>query len=190
MGMAQEYLKFLLGGGDPEDILQELIAEYEKDVWNYAFTLTKIYDRADDITQDVFVKVFRNLYSFRGESSVKTWLLSITRHTAYNYLKSAFFRKVTLVGFVLDRRNHASAEEEALDRIVTEDIWKMVLDLPVKLREVLVLTIHHSLSVTETALILNLPEGTVKSRLHYARKRLALLLEANERRSESYETNK
>jgi RNA polymerase sigma-70 factor, ECF subfamily len=66
----------------------------------------------------------------------------------------------------------------------------MVLGLPVKLREVLVLTIHHSLSVTETALIMNLPEGTVKSRLHYARKRLALLLEANERRSESYETNK
>lgn len=171
-----EYLRYIVSGGDRKSILHDLMAAYEKDVWNFAFSLTRRFDLADDIKQDVFVKVYDKLYSFRGDSSVKTWLLTITRHVTYNYLRSAFLRKVTLVEYITDNRFHSSAETEALDKIVTEDVWKKVLSLPIKLREVLVLYAHLELSINEIAHILQIPEGTVKSRLHNARKKMAQLM--------------
>jgi RNA polymerase sigma-70 factor (ECF subfamily) len=177
IGLEHEYLKFLTDGGDPKTILHELITTYEKDVWNFAFSLTRRFDQADDITQDVFVKSYHNLYSYRGECSVKTWLLTITRNTAYNYLKSAFLRKVTLVGYAIDLRRHNSAENEAIDHIVTEEVWRKVLQLPIKFREVLVLSVHQEFSIAEISRILNIPEGTVKSRLYHARKKMAVLLD-------------
>ncbi|UUZ81614.1 hypothetical protein LJK88_44540 [Paenibacillus sp. P26] len=68
-----EYLKYLSESSDKKAILEELMTAYGKDVWNYAYSITRKWDQADDITQEVFIKVYRNLYTFRSESSVKTW---------------------------------------------------------------------------------------------------------------------
>ncbi len=71
---------------------------------------------SDDITQDVFIKVFKNWNSFRKESSIKTWILKITRNTAINYLKSSYFKKISLVGFFSDDKQTVSAEQEFLSK--------------------------------------------------------------------------
>ncbi|XEC93805.1 RNA polymerase sigma factor [Paenibacillus tarimensis] len=149
---------------------REIMVTYGQDVWNLAFIITRRRDLADDIVQDVFLQVYRNIESFRGEASMKTWLLAITRNISANALRSAFIRKVTLVEWVAPKSASPSAENEAMEHAFTNEIWEAVFKLPLKLREVLILHAKYELNVKEIASILHLPEGTVKSRLSRARK--------------------
>ena len=181
--MDEEYLHYL----DEMDTttLQVLMQKYGQDVWHYAFFVTKNRSLADDITQDVFIRAYRQIATFRGESSFKTWLLRITRNTSYNYLKSAFFRRVLLVGNVKSSSYDVSAEQRFLEQEVTNEVWQHVYRLPTKLREVLVLHAKYELTMQEMAHILTIPEGTVKSRLFAARKRLSSQLRKEELLNES-----
>jgi RNA polymerase sigma-70 factor (ECF subfamily) len=174
-----DYLKYVSETTDQKAILCNLMETYGNDVWNYAFSICRNMDLADDIAQDTFLKVYRNLTTFRGEASVKTWLLTITRNTAYDYLRKAFWRKVTLVGFVGSAAagTSPSAESEAMEKLYASDIWKKVITLPAKYREILILQAHYQLSTKEMAAILNISEGTVKSRLHHARIKVLQLKE-------------
>ncbi|GAX90521.1 RNA polymerase sigma factor [Effusibacillus lacus] len=164
------------GSLDRKTVLIDLMVTHEPDVWNYAFSLTRSEELANDITQEVFVKAYEKLDSFRGESSIKTWLLVITRNTVINYRRSAFFRKVILIDYMFDRGTHPSAEKEVLDKIVIEDIWRIILNLPIKLREVLVLYVQQHLSISEIACLIGVSEATVKSRLYRARNKVSNFL--------------
>jgi len=152
--------------------LRHLMELYGQDVWNLAFTITKKRDMADDVSQDVFLKVYHAIHTFRGQSSIKTWLLSITRNMAVNHLRSAFIRRVTLMDRVSVEGNSDSAEKEALASQFTHEIWGAVLKLPLKLREVLILHARFELNTKEISEVLQLPEGTVKSRLSRARQKM------------------
>ncbi|WP_127586469.1 RNA polymerase sigma factor [Paenibacillus koleovorans] len=151
------------------DTLRHLMEKYGEDIWNYAYFLTKRHEAADDISQEVFVKAYMHIGSFRGECSIKTWLLTITRRQSFNHLQSAYWRKVTLMDLVSRKDTAASAEQQAMDRMMTDRLWETVLSLPVKYREVLVLEAHYSMPMREMAELLGIRLGTVKSRLNRAR---------------------
>jgi RNA polymerase sigma-70 factor, ECF subfamily len=151
---------------------RELMLTYGQEVWNYTFFLTKRTDLADDISQDVFLKVFRNIASFRGESSMRTWLFTITRNIAINYRWSAFMRKIVLADSVTRTETHPSAEQEAVQNSLSSELWQIVMNLPIKFREVLVLHAKYEFSQKEIAQLLGLSEGTVKSRLSRARQKV------------------
>jgi RNA polymerase sigma-70 factor (ECF subfamily) len=176
-----EYLKYVSETTDQKAILRNLMEAHGNDVWNYAFSICRNMDLADDITQDAFLKVYRSLTTFRGEASVKTWLLTITRNTAYDYMRKAFWKKVTLVGFVHTAGTYQSAESEAIEKLYASEIWKKVISLPTKYREILILHAHYQLNTKEMAAILNISEGTVKSRLHHARLKVLSLKEREAR---------
>jgi RNA polymerase sigma-70 factor (ECF subfamily) len=167
----EEYLQY--ASSLDVSAFRDLMADYGQEVWNFAYVITRKRDLADDITQDVFLKVLRNIGSYRGESAFKTWLFAITRNVAVNYLRSAFVRRVTLVDYIVPRGGHRSAEEEALDHLYADNIWNAVLKLPAKYREVLVLDGKYDLSVKEIANIPGQPEGTVKAKLSRARAKMA-----------------
>lgn len=170
------YLNTLVEGYEKEQIVSELMQTYKTDVWDYAFSLTRNTDIADDIVQDVFLNAYEKLHTFRGESSIKTWLLKIARNRSLNWKNSAFIRKVFLAGEKIDDyRAHSvpSAEKQALENILSSEAWRLVFQLPVKHREVLVLFAQHGLNHEEIAAVLSVPVGTVKSRLHHARMKLA-----------------
>lgn len=157
--------------------LENLIAQYGQEVWNFAYAITKNRSMSDDITQDVFIQVYRHVTSFRGEASIKTWLMRITRNISYNYRNSAFVRKVLLIGVVSNDYSHsAAAEQSYIEKEAANHVWKQVFKLPTKLREVIVLHAKYQLSLQEIAAILNIPEGTVKSRLFSARKKMSALM--------------
>lgn len=176
-----EYLKYMSSDSDKKQIIHDLMTAYGDDVWNYALLLTKNRDVANDITQDTFLKAFNKLFSFRGQSSVKTWLFAIARNTAYDYKKSSFIRRVTLVDYIAPQhKTSPSAEDEALDILVSSELWKQVLTLPVKLRESIILYAHHQLKIQEIAELLGISEGTVKSRIFKARLKLMQMREERE----------
>jgi len=165
-----DYLKAVTGGLDRAAVLEELMEAYGDDVWNFALFLTGRPELADDIAQDVFVKAFEKLYTYRGDASVKTWLLAIARNKARDALRSSWLRRVTLMPvWRIGAAAQPSAEREALDKLVTDKLWLEVMALPRKLRETLLLSAHHGLPMKEIAALLGVSEGTVKSRLHRAR---------------------
>jgi RNA polymerase sigma-70 factor (ECF subfamily) len=163
------YLKHLSQGHTKNEVLQDLMVEYGQDVWNFAYSLTRRPSIADDIRQEVFVKAFHRLESYRGQSTVKTWLLAITRNSVTDYHRSAFFRKVMLVDYIKETGESPSAEQQYLDRQKIDDAWKAVMSLPVKLREVIVLYVHHELPLVEIARMLKISEVAAKVRLYRAR---------------------
>lgn len=175
--MERHYLQYLAPGYDRNEVLRDLMTTYGEDVWNFAYFLTRRSDAADDISQDVFLIAYNKLYSFRGECSVKSWLLTITRNKSLHYLKSAFIRKVTLQDTVLFRKETApSAEKVMFDRMETSRLWDHVMTLPRKFREVLILDYHYGLTIKEMADLLQLSEGTVKSRAYRAKHKLSAML--------------
>lgn len=174
-----DFLKYMVESDDNKGLLNELMTAYGKDVWNYAYSMTRKWDMADDISQEVFIKVYRNMHAFRRDASVKTWLLTITRNTVIDYQRSAFIRKVTLSDVIEDHGERHSVERDVLEQTAINEMWQMVLDLPKKYREVIILYAHHQLSLKEIAQILDVTEGTVKSRMFHARQKLSKLKEAN-----------
>jgi len=173
-----QYLKYLEQGFDKDDVLRQIMDEYGNDVWNFSFFLTRRTDVADDISQEVFLQAYRRLNAFRGDCSMKSWLLTIARNKSLNYMKSAFIRKVALVDRIWSREEASpSAEKVMFDRMESARIWNAVMKIPRKFREVVILDYHYDLSIKEIAELLDLSEGTVKSRQYRAKKRISKLLE-------------
>jgi len=158
------------------DTLDAIMEHYGRDIWNYAYFLTGQHALADDIAQEVFIKAYYGIHTFRGQSSLKTWLLTITRHTAFRHKRSFFLRRVTLLERIQPGGHSLSAETEFLDRQYTDDIWEIIMELPVKFREVLVLDLHYDMPIQQIAELLGIAAGTVKSRLHRARQKVQIKL--------------
>ncbi|MFX3633759.1 MAG: sigma-70 family RNA polymerase sigma factor [Candidatus Pristimantibacillus sp.] len=177
MRLDKHYLQHLTPGNDRNVILEDLMNEFGNDIWNFAFFLTRKSEVADDIAQDVFLAVYERMYTFRGECSIKSWLLTITRNKSMSYLKSSFIRKVKLMEAIVHQNTAPSAESELFDRQAAREVWEAVMSLPVKFREVIVLDFHYGLPIKEIASMLQLSEGTVKSRSYRARNKLTRLLE-------------
>jgi RNA polymerase sigma-70 factor (ECF subfamily) len=169
--MEDDYLKNISQLNQLE--IDSLVRQYWHDVWQYAYFLTRREHIAEDIAQDTFIRAFRAIDSFRGQCTVKSWLFRIARNTAFNYSKSAFLRKVTLVGLFQDTRKSPSAETDYLNASFTDEVWSVVLSLPRSHREIIILNAHYELSYKELADLLGITEGTVKSRLYRARAKLS-----------------
>jgi len=158
--------------------IEALIREYGNDVLKTAYSYVKDKFAAEDIFQDVFVKVYKKLDEFRDESSIKTWIIRITINTAKDYLKSAYSQKVVpMMEFkedaIVSEDDYEDIENRDRDRFVKET----VMSLPEQYREVLLCIYYHEMSVADTAKSLNIPEGTVKSRLSRARELMKTKLE-------------
>ncbi|TXK72397.1 RNA polymerase sigma factor [Paenibacillus sp. N3.4] len=147
--------------------------KFGEDVWNFAYFLTRRPDVADDLAQEVFLAAFKGMYAFRGECSVKSWLLTITRNKALHYLQGAFIRKVTLTDRFISNEVSPGAEQVLFNRIENRDLWDTVMTLPRKYREVLILDYHYGLKLNEIAQLLKVSVGTVKSRSHRAKKKMS-----------------
>jgi len=155
-----------------DDQLETLIKTYWSDVWNFIYVMTRNRSTSDDLTQETFIRAFRSLSAFRGESSYRNWLLQIARNLTINYRRSAFVRRMVFLDAPYLLKTASSAESEFLRQQHITDIWHQVLHLPAKFREVLVLDAKYDLSIQEMANLLHVPEGTIKSRLSRARARM------------------
>ncbi|MGI2294958.1 RNA polymerase sigma factor [Paenibacillus sp. GXUN7292] len=157
----------------PED-MRAIMEQYGDDVWQYAYFLTKKPDMADDIAQEVFIKVYQSIHAFRGESSLKTWLLKITKNTSISLMKRAYFKYHVLTHFIKPAGEHPSAEASVMEKDFTNSVWAQVMKLSSKYREAIVLSAHYEMSTEEIADMLQISVNTVKSRLHRARKELRI----------------
>jgi RNA polymerase sigma-70 factor (ECF subfamily) len=164
------------GGGD-DDAFHTLIDRHAGMLFRVAQSLTRNRDDAEDLMQETFVGAYRGLARFDGRSSVKTWLTSImTRQAAKGWHRGRHHRAALSI--------HAAApdggESERDDASLTTgsgttqvdariDVMQVLKSLDAPHREVLVMREMQGLSYDEMAKALNVPRGTVESRLHRAR---------------------
>lgn len=158
--------------------IESLMRQYGNDVLRMAYLYVKDIHTAEDIFQDVFIKVSQKLSTFEGNSSIKTWIIRITINTCKDYLKSAWNRRVVPM---MEYQEDAIISETDYDEVEKQDtkelIKESVLSLPEKYKEVVLCVYYQEMTITETAKTLNIAEGTAKSRLSRAREKLKFLLE-------------
>ena len=157
------------------DAFEELVRRYQGDVWRLAYHLVRNEALADDVTQEAFVRLYRFFPRYRGESKFTTWLFSISRNCAMDELRKAGRRRKAK-----DKLEAQPAAGEGDFRSGIE-VREAVGALPFDLREPIVLIDMFGCSYKEVSLILRVPLGTIKSRVHRGREALARqLLPADE----------
>ena len=155
-----------------------MMRTYGNDVLRTAYMYVKDIHTAEDIFQEVFIKADRNKESFRGESSVKTWLIRITVNACKDYLKSAYNRRVTPLQEFQENAITSENDFDGIERRETQqEVRDAVMSLPETHREVVLCVYFQNMTVPEAAKALGLAEGTVKSRLSRAKEKLRELLE-------------
>lgn len=128
---------------------------------------------AEDISQEVFLRAYRNWTSFRGDSSVSTWLTKITVNLCRDKMGVRMFSEQPIAPDGIDWGRTISVEEEALTRLEKSEVLQHVLRLSLPYQEALYLYYYLELSTKEIAEATSSPEGTVRNRLHRAREALA-----------------
>ncbi|HHX11886.1 MAG TPA: sigma-70 family RNA polymerase sigma factor [Clostridiales bacterium] len=175
--MNEEKQKSLSKNDTAYDI-ENLIREYGNDVLRTAYMYVKDIHTAEDIFQDVFIKVNQKLSTFEGNSSIKTWIIRITINTAKDFLKSAWNRRVVPMMEYQENAIISDSDYESVENKDTNDmIMETILSLPDKYKEVILSFYYNDMTIAEAAMSLNLAEGTVKSRLSRGRQRLKSALE-------------
>lgn len=158
--------------------LEELMRTYGNDVLRTAYMYVKDLHIAEDIFQDVFIKVNNHLHTFQGNSSIKTWILRITINTCKDYLKSAYHRKIVPMEEFIEDSIVSESEFDAIEREETiHTVKDAVMALPEHYRSVILCVYYEELSMEEAAKVLELPVGTVKSRLARAKEKLKEFME-------------
>lgn len=158
--------------------IETLIRQYGNDVLRTAYMYVKDIHSAEDIFQDVFIKVNQKLSTFEGNSSIKTWIIRITINTCKDYLKSAWSRRVVPMMEYQEDAIVSDSDYEDVEKQDTKDLIKeTVLSLPAKYKDVVLCVYFQDMTITEAAKTLNIAEGTAKSRLSRAREKLKSLLE-------------
>ena len=154
---------------------EELVRRYRNDVFALSYHFTRNREEAWDISQEVFVKAYRGMRRFRGDSSFKTWLLRITANQCKDFFKK---RRLDTVAFDEARRaddapSRVPGPRQALEAHELGDaILSALKSLSAEHQTAFVLREFEGLSYEEMACAMGCRLGTVMSRLHHARKKL------------------
>jgi RNA polymerase sigma-70 factor (ECF subfamily) len=158
--------------------MQALYARHNVRVYRFILRMVRNEATAEDVLSEVFLDVWRQAGRFGGRSEVTTWVLSIARFKALSALRKR-------VDAELDQDAQDAEPDEGDDperQLVVKDrgevLRQCLAGLSAEHREVLDLAYYQELSVEEAARVLGIPEGTVKTRMFHARKKLAELVKA------------
>lgn len=156
-----------------------LFSQYGERVFRYAHRLISDVTKAEEVTNDVMLEVWKTAARFEGRSKVSTWILGITRHLALNAVRRKSLDTVDVddaPAIADDDLTPASVDHDrnVLKEVLTTALGKLSTDH----RDVVELTFFHGLSYQEIAEVVGCPENTVKTRMFHARKQLKALLGA------------
>lgn len=163
-------------GGD-QQALADLFLLYRLPLFHYLLQFTTDHGLAEELLQDVFVAVWRNAGTFEGRSPVKAWLFGIARRRACKTLRRRELAFTDLAELETMPAHNPEPEAALLARMEHAGLLEAIAHMTVVHREVLLLIFVHGFSYQEVADILEVPVGTVKSRLSNARRSLRKLLE-------------
>jgi RNA polymerase sigma-70 factor (ECF subfamily) len=156
----------------------QIVRQHWRKVFNLAYKFVGRHDEAEDLTQDIFLKIFKALHTFDRRANFQTWLISISRNLCIDHYRSVRKERETMARDVdasqltpASRERSPYGELEQID--LRQRIRTALAELAPALREAVVLRDLQEFSYQEIAARLQLPEGTVKSRINRGRLELA-----------------
>lgn len=165
------------------DEFERLYETYHHSLFQFLFYMVRNRQTAEELVQEVYIKVFNSYSSFKGDSSEKTWLYSIARHVGVDWIRSQNRKKRKVFGlFELSEKEFQIRDEEPLpEEIILEreemkEVYQMLGRCSLDQQQVIILRYIESLSISETANILGWTESKVKTTQHRAIKTLQDLL--------------
>ena len=173
---ADEAIIQLVQAGRGQEAFEQLVPAYRRRVFGLAYSILRDRAAAEDLAQEVFVKLWRALPGYDGRAQLSTWIYAITRNAAVSELRRRR-RSVSLSDpAVFEEVEHASAVPAALP----DDLMlrRRIEALPEKQRQAITLYYLDERPVEEVAAMMGLPANTVKTHLHRARASLAAAMGA------------
>ncbi len=172
--LSDEELMSIVQAGDFSPA-SELYDRYSGRIYNYAYRFLKNSESAEDATQEVFAKMFKNANQFRGGAKFSTWLFAIARNQCRDYLRKPE-NKVKKEGEDVlitlpapdELSPHRNLERQEDKKMIEEMIQEALMALSPDLREALVLSRYHGLSYGEIAQVSGCSEGAIKTRVFKA----------------------
>lgn len=150
-----------------------LVDQHRNLVWHLVFRMTRMREDAEDLSQEIFLRVFRDIRKFRGESKLSTWIASIAYHMCIDYIRKKGREKTD---FLEDPRQMVAedpGERNSPTDIDRKDMQRMIQgvleQLPLHYRTVMTLFYLEEMSYKEIETITGMPEGTLKSYLNRGR---------------------
>lgn len=167
---------------------EELVRQFSKYVYTTAFFILRDSHEAEDVSQEVFVKVYLSIKGFRGLSSFKTWIRKLTVNTCIDKLrihsktkdKKVSLEKITQEYEVIFTRLNQSLEKKYFNSETVKEVLKIIVDLDESYRIPLILRDLQDYSYREIAALTGKPIGTIKTNIHRARKMIKEKLKSQE----------
>jgi RNA polymerase sigma-70 factor (ECF subfamily) len=170
---------------------QEIVQNYNRRIYNICYRFSGSTDDAADLTQEVFIKIYRTLSTFDGSrAAFMTWVTTVTRNLLVDHFRKGKYDRVTdsLDATPGNQEDGLTIAEQLEDqrsspeqRVQSQETQKMVQaalqKLSPELREAVILRDLQDMDYKEIAIVLKVPEGTVKSRINRGRTELARLLQ-------------
>lgn len=175
----------LLNGNN--EAFSEIVSKYLKSVYNFIYSLTRDFSSLDDLTQETFIKAWKNIKKFDKDRSFKTWIFTIAKNTAFDYFKKK--KTIPFSNFIDEEGNNKLENisdnnilpDEILERKNIAEIMEGKLkEIPEKYRIILTLHYKEDFSLSEIAEILDKPYNTIKSGHQRALKKLKEVLKNNQ----------
>jgi len=195
--LEEEIIQRVIGGD--KNAFEGLVLVNQKNVYNLALKMTRNEEDALDISQEAFIKAFKQLRNFRGDSRFSVWMYRLTYNLCIDFLRKKPKTPTTSLYFedesgdatpleIPDVRN--LPEDNALRSEMRKNIDEAIRELPLKHREVIVMRELAGMSYDEIAKSLRINEGTVKSRLARSRLKLIEILKEKGTFPEGFRLNK
>jgi RNA polymerase sigma-70 factor (ECF subfamily) len=150
---------------DNSTLLQTLFQEHSRSVLAYAQRLTGDHFTAEDVTQETFLRAWRNTATLRNLRSVRGWLLTVARNIVIDRARAKTVRPDEVTELPVTQSDHTDLAQNVVDNLA---VYEALALLSADHRTVLVQLYYFGRTVPEAARALGIPEGTVKSRCHHA----------------------
>jgi RNA polymerase sigma-70 factor, ECF subfamily len=176
-----------------QETITELMKQYGTSILHLVYTFVRNRQTAEDLTQEIFIKCYKQLHTFEERANIRTWLYRIAVNHCKDYLKSWHYRKVYVSEYISSlaggRKNgpEMDYQEKESKNHLLEDIFK----LPLIYKEIILLYYFHDLTLKEISEVQNIKLSTAKARIQRAKEMLKhSILERAEQDGESVERSK
>lgn len=166
---------------------RQLVEKYQRFAYRVAYRFVGTVGDAEDITQETFIRLWKNLSRYKPEIRMTTWLYKIVTNLCLDFLKSRYHRETRRTQGLVDHRamrSEPSADQAMVDEELRAAMEQLSEELSPKQKAVFILRDLEEVSMPDIAAILSMSPGQVKSNLYYARKQMCELI------SRHYQTRK
>jgi len=160
------------------DAFNELVTGYQQRVFNISYSMLSDYEDAVDASQEVFIRVYRSIDKFRGESSLSTWIFRITKNICMDFLRKRKEASISIdkedeEGQKMEIEDSSKSPEHIAEQNETAKIVRNAInELDDNSRLIITMFDLEGMSYDEISAVLKIPIGTVKSRLNRAREKI------------------